>query len=336
MILLLSIVIPLGFLTSFKLAGLINQAQTIAETITQPPVVWAFERVPANLELFEWNNASYTTGEIDARQSLFIGNFFAQGPFNDLSSFYLRFVLNATVPNGYVVNATIAIDENYTGPVDVDVGPVLGSDPFPDEFNYLELSSLSLAKWGTNSSGTRALLEMSGTPSSSTVYCCWTYLWGLVTPFNETHETLLVSETTFFNGTVYKKLVQPFQIRFYHDHDDSFEQAEEIGLGTRRDYVCGEGIILEGDDPCDFFKIWLEAGQAVTVALGKPEGGKNSWWGIQMYVYGPDRQLENFVQDENSTTPLTLKPTEAGWWYIEVTGHGGQHVYLLTITAKQD
>ena len=328
MILLLSILVPVSFLTVVILTGVINRGQGIAETTTETPVCWDFERPTDSLDILDWVNASFSTDEFQINQSLLIGNFINQDAVcSGLNGLIFDFVLDAVASKGHVNNIILSIRENYTGPV------------FNLPFNYaLKLSNLSFGKYVSNLTGTRAQLELTGTSVSSVVHCSWNNDWGLVSPYNQTHEMVITSEVTYFNGSVYKKLVQPFQITFGHDNDDSFEQAEPIGLGTRQDYVTTD--VSKDDDPRDFFKIWLERGQQVKVALTKPEGTRaelfdGTYWGIQMYIYNPDKHLEAFVQDANTTVPITVKAENEGWWYVEVTSHGGIHMYLLQLLAAE-
>lgn len=326
MILLLSILVPVSLLTVVILTGVINHGQGIAETTTETLLCWNFERPTADLAIHDCINTTFSTDELLLNQSILIGSYqYNSAHCGDYNAFEFTFVLDADAPQGHVHDITLSFYENYTGPV------------FGFNLNYfLRLKGLSLDKYMTNSTGTRTLLKLAGTHASNSVHCWWGTWWALVSPWNETHRTLITSEVTYFNGSVYKKLVQPVQITFGHDNDDSFEQAEPIGLGTRQDYVTTD--VSKDDDPRDFFKIWLESGQQVKVALTKPEGARaelfdGTYWGIQMYIYNPDKHLEAFVQDANATVPMTVKAENAGWWYIEVTSHGGIHMYWLTLVA---
>ena len=121
------------------------------------------------------------------------------------------------------------------------------------------------------------------------------------------------AKITYFNGTIYKEIVQPFNLTIGPDNNNSFENAEEIGFGQH------EAYIDDGADPVDYYRIWLQQGQRVQIAVALPGWGEIPPPGdLDMHVYKPNRQVALSLLDGINTTGAVVNADLTGWWYIQV------------------
>jgi hypothetical protein len=141
-------------------------------------------------------------------------------------------------------------------------------------------------------------------------------LWLLYYPnsaYNYTHQITIEITVTYFNGTAYKQLVQPIDFTFGPDHNNSFEDAEEITFGTHQGYVDRD----PNGDPVDYFKIYLHQGQKVRIsAWNAPYPGELA---PDVFVYNPEESLEGSWSLAQTTSQMVLSINQTGWWYIKVT-----------------
>jgi hypothetical protein len=343
-IILLSVLIPVGLFAGFKLTGMIGGPLSVAETVRLQPAIWTREepynepQIPGDPFL----NTSYVGEDV----ALAVSHYCAGGFFNPsdsimgvafLSSFGIP-DLKASVPKGFIVSVEVAYKEAY---------PNSSAELFPDEQGPEAYGNLTLFTAADKFHNPQALgenklyLKAIAVGQPREVYFKNFYITYLLSsPYNYTHQITIETIVTYFNGTVYKQLIQPVELVLGPDHNNSFEDAEEIGFGLTHQYYVDDSV---NGDPVDYFKISLQEGQKVTISVLIPEGNKLyppiSGLNPDVFVYDPNRNLEaslflpgSNLHAHNATSQIVLNVNMTGWWYVKVTTTFSYSLYALNVT----
>jgi hypothetical protein len=149
----------------------------------------------------------------------------------------------------------------------------------------------------------------------------WFDPWFLVKDGAIHPNSLRVSvQFTYFNGTIFKKVVLPAIFTVVHDAPGSFESARLISFG---DYT---GFIDNVLDPEDYFEIWLDTNQTVRVKLfiPQPEGSY-----MNLYFYDPNK---NLVANYSSlAVQFDYSIHQSGYWYLRLENTRTNLLYVLSI-----
>lgn len=115
-----------------------------------------------------------------------------------------------------------------------------------DQLRFVSLSVANLKNWDRE-----VFINLTGINQPKKVaFQARLIHWILRSPNNRTYEMEAFLEITYFNGTVYKNVIQPFQFTMLsHDDNDSFEAADEIKIGRLKAYID------EDFDPVDYYKV---------------------------------------------------------------------------------
>jgi len=320
--LLLSIMVPISLLAALKITGFTRGPLSIAETTTLEPSMWIIERQDAFNQL---PNAS--------KELLYDGE--------ELS---LRCLLQLTYdPHWFTVEyvpATFVGITNFT--CDVNRGFIYGiiinfSEQYPNSEmvcwswqgfytnltngtivdcqlpNHGNTTSLSITTFGVNNP-THVSIERTA------------FLWRLLSPYNYTHRMEINAEITYFNGSFYKNLVVPVHCTIGPDDNNSFETADEIGYGAIQGFIGGGPF-----ERTDFYKIWLQEGESLTVTLSPPFDQD-----LNLFLYGPDlTQRANSTNYQDAPDSVSFTADCTGYWYIEVVKFSGDasQTYTLNVTS---
>jgi len=336
-LMLLSIVVPVGLLASFRLTGILPSPEepiVITETTTLNATKWEFERMGDIVHMGDIIENSYNEDGLSAVFNVYVGDYW-RNPSAYGSNDCLHLIANVSAFStvGYMVGLNLFLRDNlYDSRIDIFESSIF--------FIAENLSIVHLEDWARE-----AYINFTGVNKPGGIYFWEPIQWILCSSTNQTHEMDAFFEITYFNGTVYKRVVQPFQLRLIgNDDNDSFETADEIGFGSVKAYADDAF-----GDPEDYYKIWLEEGQVVQAELLQPFHDKitnpdyieeepwryyNSH--LNLYVYNPLRELvaysvhryDAWVRQVTSTIDST------GWWYIKVESlyNPGEGIYVLNVT----
>lgn len=332
--LLLCIIIPVSLLTAFKLTGIIggpaSEPIEIAETKTLEPAKWELERPnysTAVTENYTSENVTtaYSINDFSINSTITVNSFDASSDYGSSACLHMKISASASVLEGHVVNVNIIFYENYTA-----------SQVYLFELRFAQLDNLSI----TNSVGgnqlsdaPKAFISMatSNSPKEAGFRNCIIH-WVLRSPYNQMHQLEVNIQSTYFNGTAYKKVIQPFLLKIWPDDNNSFETAEELGVNqTRRAYIEYSGY---GVDIVDYYKIWLQNDITADLILNYIGGG-----GIEVQVHDPSKNLAACLlnQVNSSSKQITLDIKETGWWYIKLTAPDTPFfIYTITVKTQED
>ena len=331
---LLSIVVPVGLLASFRLTGILPSPEEpiiIAETTTLDVTRWEFERMGDFYRLEDTLEGFYEGDNFSVTLDMLVWAYGEYGHYGGSDCLKLIVNVSASSTIGHVESLNLFFRDNlYNSRIHYYY-----TNPYIITEN---LSRVYFKDWARE-----VYINFTGVNNPGSVYFWGPIDWIMYSPANQSHEMDAFFEATYFNGTVYKRVVQPFQLRLIgNDDNDSFETADEIGFNSVRAYADDNF-----GDPEDYYKIWLEEGQVVQAELLLPNNqrmfrGPDDTVGyrynteLQLYLYNPMHEMMNYsvkrydawVRQVTSTIDFT------GWWYIKVESvyWVGRGVYVLNVT----
>jgi hypothetical protein len=265
-VLLLSVVVPLGLLTIFKVGGLLGGEARISETLNLNPVNWTLERPGGVLHLDPNNRAErvFENDEISIWLDVTPLLYVEDGPLGTDDTLWQGISANISLTRGFLRSLNIVFTESAHlaavryQPTTGDLGTKLvglGIDSYASGYGRLELRNMI-----------RAFVNMSGLNRPSAVFFEDSSWWYLLGSQNQTLEMRIVFEIVYSNGVVFKRLVQPFSFRLSRDSNDSFETAQEITTGYH------ERLYIGNYDLHDFYKIDGTQGQQLAVCVNVTTG----------------------------------------------------------------
>lgn len=207
-LLLLSIVVPVSLLTSFKLTGFLGEPATIKETITLEPVTWEYERPNQTVHLDNLLESSYSNNKILATMYLLIGEYA-----EDDSALVSDFITIRVKMNLTGADSDFSIENVYLIFRDIYKGSRLFFQRTNTDFQCINLSLVKIVDGINGENNLKASINLAGLNHPNDVYLQWNTIWTLHSLNTQDHELSATYEVTYYNGTAYNKIVQPFQIR---------------------------------------------------------------------------------------------------------------------------
>lgn len=332
-LLILSVVVPVGLLATFKLSGIFEGPATVADTITLDEAKWEFERPSCNVD-WPMHGSGYNIGssyinDVYLNQTILIDDYWPEkGIFGGSPVLETGLCLTASLAGGHIESVNITFRDNYLGSLvrirDLDFG---GKNQ--TEAVWYNLTATSY-KEGLTDSVEKAFVYLDGVDYPKRVYLSIFPNWVLCSPHNQTQQLNMNVEVTYFNGTVYKKVVQPSELRLIADDNNSFERAEIINSTQ-----LSKEHILGGYDIEDFYKVSLTEGEMVEITVMPSPFPSTD---LDLYLYNPINRNNPVATSTNHSSELLesiiYNATSTGWWYIKVLyvcGYGG--IYTLVITT---
>jgi len=204
----LSIVAPVSILASLRLTGILQEPITISETTTIDAIEWAFERPYHDVCINDRVEAAYVRDGLSAAFCVVIGTY---------SENQVAYDGNDIITIGLELNSTVIDPNGFMESVNV----VFRTDSQPSlidwVYTYLNFQNLSLVDftsgWTTEVSHKEAYVRLAGLNHPERISIWATAVWSLLTQNDQTHQREITYELTYFNGTAYKKIIQPFRLK---------------------------------------------------------------------------------------------------------------------------
>lgn len=203
----LSIVVPVSLLTTLRLTGILQGPTAISETTTLEAVRWEFERTQPFQTIGKKLDVTYVQDGLSTKLRLLICNFVDGSPSDFCDSFMtMSLAVNSTAinPNAFVKNVDVVFNE-YSQPSTVNW-----------EDTCLDFKNLSLVALSSGYGGEqyeKAFVRLSNQNNAEEVSFSVLVMWYLWTSNTLAHQAEITYELTYFNGTDYKKIIQPFQLK---------------------------------------------------------------------------------------------------------------------------
>lgn len=321
-VLLLSVIAPMGLLATFRLAGILKEPLTISENKTLDAVSWSVERPAASIHIGDLLRHFYD-GDVSVNYAVFIDDYLGVSwDYGGSDVINMQINVTASIGKGFIYSANITFWENYKS----SFVNFFEDIAWPKYYAYVEnLSIISRKDWLIEP-GLKAFVELAGLNNPKSVSFSCFVDWVLRSPQNYTHQLEVRFELVYFNGTAYKRLTQPCMLKIGPDDNNSFEKAEEIAAGKTYRFYIGP------NDKNDYYKVYLNEGctanieflnwQTITVA------------NCYLKLYSPDRKLSASTT-YNYTHTITHQINYSGYWFIQVHWGAGFGFYTLTLKATQ-
>ena len=198
----LAIIIPISVLTTFKLAGIIPEPPTIANTIETGPVNWNVTR-PSDSVIFrnEVAENSYSGDAVTINLSVLIDRYMTKSLITDNSDcVWLLINTTSQVSQGFIHSMLIrfsrAEDDAYL--------LIHKFDPWP-KVHGLEIGDI--VTFGSNVHEAYTSANGIGQPKKCSLEILVS--WHFLDSNNISHWTTAFLETVYFNGTTYRKVIMP-------------------------------------------------------------------------------------------------------------------------------
>lgn len=200
---LLSIIIPISLLATFRLAGILPEPPT-PETITTDAVSWNMSRPTQTIVIDMSVNNSYAREAVLVGFCLYIAGYrenFPTLPYGDLDSVDKFVFADVSIKQGYIHSITVRLsrsnDNSFLNIID---------DP-----DRTKLSNLTKKETWNNIYSSEVLFEATAVNKPAECSLMFTVSWMFNDQNNENHFVTVTLETIFFDGTIYRKLVIPIQ-----------------------------------------------------------------------------------------------------------------------------
>jgi hypothetical protein len=237
--------------------------------------------------------------------------------------------LTADLTEGFVQNVTVTIQSNSSASW---VELYITNPGMPTEaVDWEGLLNLAGYSEGPSAMGNveKAFVEFMGEKNSHQVSISVWPNWWFEGAFSETEQMNVSFATSYFNGTDYKEVVQPFSLTLVSDNEHTFETAKEVATNQT---VAG---FISPDDLADFFKVYLDQGETFNVTVLRGDINLS----IILSLYSSTDENNPLISSPalpgGSLIPQSISYSieSTGWYYVEVEWWAGDGPYTMTLTA---
>lgn len=203
----LSIVAPVSILASLRLTGILQEPIAISETITLEAIKWEFERPEDYMHIDHILESKYVDDGLSVAFRLIVGIYEENSTVRygaDYIALGVSINSTATKPNANIKNIYVVFHTVFQ--------PSL-VDWVHTYFNYQNLSLLGISSGRTSEEDYQdAYVRLANLNNTERIRFWATAEWSLLTPNTQTHQMGVTYELIYYNGTSYKKIIQPFQL----------------------------------------------------------------------------------------------------------------------------
>jgi hypothetical protein len=317
----LAVIVPVS-LAFLSFNGFFSQSPT-PESMAAETVMWEIERPSELLDVHQIVKNLYVDEVANFNLTLRVDNYGQEDWLYGGDTLCLGVYVASRVENGFVKNVNVTL-YNDTQPSQVVWFELVEKGQFDN------LSVVDYSYFVASEQYVKSFVNLKGINKPSIVYFNSYLFWILRTANNESHRITVSSEITYYNGTAYKKVALPIVLRVIADDGNSFETARTIGFGNHT------GFVSWGDDMEDYYKIWLDQNQMVSIQLSIPKPSAGLY--LDLYFYSPDYSLaaNSTSRQLDSIEQITYTINQSGYWYIQVSNPPAAFtLYTLSIETEQ-
>jgi len=200
---LLAIILPISTLAALKFSGILREPAPL-ETITQNAVNWAMERPSYHATIDHTVENEYVTNEIRVGMHVYVWTYYENAlapPYNGRDGICLGVGVNITILKGFGVYLV------------VKGLPTEGNSTLYISMQFSDLCNVSIVKMKQISDLEEAYLKayILSLSSFAQMQCYWTFNNDALE-----NQTITISfEVLYFDGTVYQKIVSPFNLSVF-------------------------------------------------------------------------------------------------------------------------
>ena len=320
-ILLLSvIIIAVGLFTSFKLAGMMSQQPRIVQIIpAHDTLFWSAER-PDMTKGIEDNLSSEYAGDINVSQYVFVADYLSEGLGAPGISFGIRVV--ASVQSGYVyeLNFTARPQDSPNTELAYYTGYYPSNGSVATGLREEGLSGID----STSPDGVS--FEAVGFGSQQRASLEWALDWLFHGPQDETYTLGMTSQVVYYDGNVFKSVVQDYSLKFEPRVNNTFATAVELQGGnyTR--------LYLGGEPEAAYYKIYTNNGQRVMLDINGFFHSTSIVFDVT--IYNPDGTIDVPSQTGSYEYSANFLANSTGYWIFRVTPDPGYGFYAIGLSIS--
>jgi hypothetical protein len=321
-VVLLSIMIPVSLFTGLRLTGVLPDEPVISQTTKLLPVTWETERSAASNPYLaqEYVNASYK-GDIELTSTVSILYPGYDVYFGTYEGALVGVNATATLQKGFIYEVNVTFWENYS---DSTVGFQTGQ--IAQNLSILFLSDYFTGQRGN---GLKAFVTLAGKNQPNSVHFDTNDLsWRLNSPFNQTHIMEVDVEITYYNGTNYESIIQPFLLTISSDNNTTFQSATPVSDGIYTNLYAGY------EDPLNYYKIYLETGRTIKISFNETS---DFWFLFRVYIYDSEQTLRAETAKPDLSQTIEFTSDSTGYWSVLVKAENEQarsgFFYTMEVTG---
>jgi len=297
--LLLAIMVPLSLLVAFRITGLFHGPLSISETKVLETAKLEVERPDDMVDIIEGVNSTYEDEYASLNCSIF--------EYDIISNIlHMRLDLSVAIVQGFVSNINLTFWEDFEDS-QINFGEIWQPSRRP------QFSNLSLGDYVDfqQERGLKGFIELTGENQSKRVHFYNFMEWWLSSPQNYTHQMAINVEFIYFNGTAYREIIQPFQLRLGPDSNNSFDTSTQLAM---QDYLAKQYI--GGDDKADYYQVNVPQGHMISIEAKAADidGDVPSFY---VLLYDPQR-TERVKSGWDYNVTIDYVSDIAGDWFIKV------------------
>jgi hypothetical protein len=246
------------------MANVTPEPATVSDTVVLNAATWKTERPDHNAIIMDTVRADTTYEHgISTRQSVLVEYYYSNFLL-DSDVVYIIVNVTANVETGFVHSVNITFNENYENS-GVELFQIQHwSDPWS---LFCHIANLSIVGYGDFTSlslpmgtkGVKAFVAAESLNQSMSVHIDGIAGWFLMSPQWRTHYMQIMTEIIYYDGTAFRRVLQPFDLEIGPDDNNDWETAAEIHEGN---YT---GLYLCESDSVDFYKIQVSQGQRIRI-----------------------------------------------------------------------
>lgn len=316
----LSMIVPLGLLTTFRFAGVLPEPPTLV-TIAAEPVSWQIDRPKRGIIVDDLVEKAFTNEEVSLKMGLH-GLYWTEDKFDGgiyLGRDGLDMVAFADANMKSDFRASLSI---RFCPADNESFVYVGDGEIFQTRKNITVTRLESI--GTNQSEAYVL----ATPTNRTMNFGVMAFWIFEDENTEDHQLKIVFEFTYQNASIYKKVVIPMLLTILKDTGDTFEDSRQVQAGEYRGS-------LDNVDYIDMYKLSVQEGEAFTVTLATPKDAN-----YDLYLYNSNREIvASSTQEQSSQETITYIANATQDYFIKILQvdwpqHLNEGVYTLRMEIK--
>jgi hypothetical protein len=202
---LLSIIIPMSLLATFRLIGVLQEPPRL-ETIIAEGVTWSMERPLDVTRVAEKVENVYADSFAWANFSVLIDHYICDSStFDGRDTLLVGLSVNASASNGFIESVDLyLLEEGNSSIVEIWKDPDL-----------ITLVNLKFDSYSSTKTPIEAYLETSGVNQSGEVHMVYPAIWQFLDQNNLNHLLEIRLELTYRDGAVYNKVVVPISLEMY-------------------------------------------------------------------------------------------------------------------------
>jgi hypothetical protein len=313
----LSLILPLSFLVSLKFSAPFSGQVGVNETTVLAPAQWQFERPSFYIPFHDSVQRSVQriySNDIWMNATLSVRVFYDEYEYDSSPMLGSWLDLTVDAKTGFVDSVNVTFHDEYAQSFVVikDTG-----------YSMENLTATAVQDWVRGAE--KGFINLQAINRPQGVFLKVRPGWVLESPANQTQTLTITAKVTYFNGTVYKQVIQPFELKLVEDNSNTFDTAKEVKLNQTITDCAG------GSDQQDFFKFYVNANDNISIIVTP-----SVYFGYDLYLYNSSQGVPfDSVKYCWDVSSLNATAQTNGWWFVEIKPDRSAGIYWLNVSVTR-